>query len=543
MVSGEDGYLGGVGALAAGDLTVRLGPELFGVSDQIVVPVAVVTSTTVVDASTLGWAINWLTLFALGVYLTPYLFPQSLLSWASGLWARLAVAGGATALGLLVEALYRSALPAGGSPLPVGPSVGTVGGSLVGSAGLLAVAAVLGRAVNPSPFPRPEAAYLALPEGVDRTGPVGLVVRGTLVVVTLAVVFATAAQLYPLTEALVLGVAVYTVAVPADVRAADPVERLSVGAVAAWGRLRHVTALLYLLATLLALTAVAVEALGAFPVVTLLSGGVAGVALLACTLVVPVVHVLKYADRAFRSFAVEIDRGNRPVDLVDPGRAPGFMLHAGALFGLLDLVYVEGRLSGPVPGSVWVAVAVLTVVTLWASYARAPLRAVIPDYHAVPLAVGLWLAAATEVGSPADGYTARLLLGMPVGPGVAVDAAVGALLVVLGVLFVYAPVGALAYETDREAAARDGGDSLGTALWLWGLNTVVWTVGIGALYVMAGFPGSFEALNEWMQANSGDLLAVGPVAFPMGLSFLGAVAYTVIPLLSGRLLPRFEPVD
>ena len=552
MRTGEEGVLAGLGVLATGDVAVRAGPGVLGVSDQIILPLAVVTSRTVVDAGTVGWAIGWLTLLAVGVFLAPYLFPQSRLDWASGLVPRLVVGGGATALGLLVEATYRSAQAGATSPLPVAPSLVTVGGTLAGSALLLGVTAVAGVGTGATGdawlLPRPETAYLTLPEEVDRTGPAGIAVRGALVVLTLGVVFATAAQLYPLTEALVVGVAVFTLLAPTGVRAGDPIERLAVGAVAAWGRLRHVTALLYLLATLLILIAVTIDALGVFPVVTLLSGGPVGIALLLSTLVVPVVHVLKYADRAFHSFAVELDRGRDPggaLPLVDPGRAPGFMIHAGALLGLLDLVYVDGRLSGPVPPGVWAAIAALTAITLWASYGRAPYRVAIPDHHAVPLAVALWIAAGVETGAPEDGFTASLLTGEPVGVGAAVDAFTSAALVMIGVLFVYAPVGALAYGDDTAGDPRTGdGDSLETALVLWGLNTVVWTGCLGVLYVMTGTPGSFVAFDVWMARLAEDTTVLGfLLLLAMGLSFLAAAAYTLVPLLSGRLVPRFEPGD
>lgn len=530
IASGDERLLGGLGALAAGDLGVRILPDLVGASDRVVVPAAVFTSRLLLDAATVGWMLNWLMLFALAALLTPYLFPERLLDWTSTLTVRLSVAAGATATGLVVESGLRAAILDGPSPLPVSPSPLVLAGTVGGGAGLLVLATALGGVTQPSLLSAPDRTFLALPDDVDRTAPAQRVLRGTVLVVTLGVVFATAAQLYPVTELLVMGGAVYALLDLGPTGAEDPVERLAVGAVAVWGGHRHAAALAYLLAALLILTGIALDTLGPFPVATLLGQGPLGVALLVGLLVVPTLHVLAYADRAFRSFAVELNRQGRSRALLTPSRAPGFMIPAGALFGLLPLLFERGEgLVRPVTPPVWALIVALAALTLWTAYARAPVRLRLPNYHAVPLAVAAWIAAGSDFGNPEFGIGARLVTGRPIGPGIAIEAVLSAAVVVIVVLLAYAPVASAVYEGD---------DALGTALALWTAHTVVPVVVFGPLYVLAGTPPvvAFAESLPSSPVEAGALLL-------WTLTFFPAALYTGLAVLSGRLWPRFEAVD
>jgi hypothetical protein len=529
-MSDDERLLGGLGTLAAGDLGMRFLPDVAGVGDQIVVPAAVFSSRLLFDAATVGWVVNWLTLFALAAITTPYLFPERLLDWTATPTVRLSVAVGATATGLVVESGLRAAILGQPSPLPVAPSPLVAAGAVGSGTGLLVAATALGGLAWPSPRSAPDRTYLALPDGVGRTGPLQRVLRGTLLVVTLGIVFATAAQLYPVTELLVVGGAVYALLDLGAAGVEDPVERLAVGAVAAWGGYRHAAALAYLLAALLVLTGIALDTLGAFPVATLLGQGPVGVALLVALLLVPTLHVLAYADRAFRSFAGELNRQGRSRALLTPSRAPGFMIPAGALFGLLPLLFERGEgLVRPVTPPVWALIVALAALTLWTAYATAPVRLRLPDYHAVPLAIAAWIAAGSDFGNLEFGIGARLVTGRPIGPGIAIEAALSAAVVVIVVSLAYAPVASAVY---------DGDDALGTVLVLWTAHTAVLVVVFGPLYVLDGTP-PVVAFAESLPSSPVEAAAL----LLWTLTFFPAAAYTGLAVLSGRLWPRFEAVD
>ncbi|WP_254273208.1 hypothetical protein [Haloarcula marina] len=106
--------------IAGTDVLVRVVPELLGLGDSLLLPVAfVLTSQFVLDWGTVGWALGW-TLFASVVFqLAPLLFPRRLHEWAHGLPNRFTMAVSTVAVGVFLEKLLVESLGFGTTPLPV----------------------------------------------------------------------------------------------------------------------------------------------------------------------------------------------------------------------------------------------------------------------------------------------------------------------------------------------------------------------------------------------------------------------------------------
>lgn len=393
-------FFGGVSGVAVADLLVRSVPELIGQGDSLVIPLSILfASRHALDLAHVGWGLGWMFLFSLVFYFTPHLLPARISDWAAGIPARTALAVSATLVGTVTETAIVSLIPSvGTTPVPLSAqSVGGVLGSTVLLFGLATVLPSIGSSTRALSYD--ERSLVVLPREMRRDlSFFEFAFRGAFVAVALGVLLAEVSLLYPIPELVVVGFAAYDglvgdASTPSYLPAGrDLAEKVSTGTVAAWGGIRQLLVLLYVVFIIFVAV---VFGLYVFSQWTLPQDAIdspesVGLGLL---LVVPaVVYAVQYAVRTLERIPGEMRAQmhgvETPADMRT--RAPGFLLPAVAM--LLLAITTEETAGGRIPfdqTGFWAVSVAAAAATLLFAFGTFPVEVELPDFHAVPWAVGL----------------------------------------------------------------------------------------------------------------------------------------------------------
>lgn len=532
------------------DIALHFGviPELLGLGESVIVPsLLAITTAYVLDLGIFVWLLDWAVLFVLGALTIPYLVPRTLQHWGKSLWVRFAIATAAIASAMLVEQVaYRLLEPEYELLFYYGPIPAAVGLVGAATAGLLFVATGVHSLTfkligSRSGSPVADADGF----GDGRTSVRRRVFHGTVMAISLGIVFGNAMLLTPLLQSAFLVFLALARLHPADVTGSDPTDRLSVGTIAAWGEPHHVTALLYSLLALTYVSFIGLSGVGVNPVRQLLTQGIAGITLFGCFFVIPIFHVVTYVERLFRVFATDLEdriaAAPPGLDAGDAKRAPGFLLPAGVLLGVSRLVFEmyddPADTMGWIP---WSVILIVAGVTLVVPFLRAPVRLQLSDYHATPLAVALLVAVEHQIGEPSHGTSAgivgRFLHEQSISTGMVLDSLLFTLLAIFVFLLPYLAFGTLTYISavrDETVARALGSLRLASRAWLFGTGFILFT---GRIKITQG---GFEATA----ANSSlETFAVAAIGLVMYATLFYAAWSTLRGILSGGLVPRFEVV-
>jgi hypothetical protein len=397
---GNIAVVSSVGGVALVDLLVRSVPELLGVGESLVVPVLFLFSVRhVLDLGFVGWTLGWLFLYVVVFQFTPYLYPSRVRDWAAGVPVRFALATSSVLVGVVTESLVIRVLPLLGTT--VVPNRWTIFAGVLGMAGLLFVVAAVLPPVGHSLsfFARPTSTLVELPRSVRNTISVTeFIVRSSFVAVLIGVLLAEMSLLYPLPELLAVTIVGYDFVRSALGRVnvlparSDLAEQVAVGGVAAWGSIRELLQLVYVMGILYTLLGLIFGRVAEIRATVGLTREFSTAAFVVLSIVGVVAYSLKYCTAVLHSLPPLMDpatTGEQQVEDLPPKPLGGLILPA-----LLLAFFVKFPAGEAIGWEHW-----LTLVTLLVISLTAPIAAASVDWR------GLFVPLSTEdyyAGLPLD---------------------------------------------------------------------------------------------------------------------------------------------